>query len=88
MVDDLLSISKCWPESVRTNAFINSNSNMKRLQFGQSTCHKIHVGELRTGCPSLSIDKWKVKSVGKIKIDVPSIEDGYDGVHNIKDEEN
>ena len=88
MVDDLLSLSKCGLESVRTNAFINAKSNMKRFQFGESKCHKIHVGKKNTNCPSLWIDKWKVKPVDKVNIDVPSIEDVYDGVHNIDDEDN
>ena len=41
MIDDLLCVSKCGIKSVLMNAFINAKTNMKKLQFGESKCHKI-----------------------------------------------
>ena len=61
MVDDLLCISKCGMESVQMNGFINAKSNLKKLQFGVSKCHKMHVGKKSIVCPDLYVDKWELK---------------------------
>ena len=59
MVDDLLFISSCGLPSVEMNAYINTKTNLKKLQFGVTKCHKMHVGPrtdvvltsmLMTGC--------------------------------------
>ena len=44
MVDDLVCISQCGINSVKINAFLNVKTNPKKLQFGVSKCHKMHVG--------------------------------------------
>ena len=61
MVDDLVCISTCGLNSVKMNAFINSKTNIKKLQFGLSKCHKMHVGVSKAVCPDLDLDNWKVK---------------------------
>ena len=43
MIDDLGAIAKCGPQSVILNAIINAKINMKRLEFNQSKCVKLHV---------------------------------------------
>jgi hypothetical protein len=53
MMDDLVSVSKCGIDSVVMNAFLNSKSDVKKLQFGISKCHKLHVGKERKTCPDL-----------------------------------
>ena len=85
MVDDLLCISSCGIKSVLMNSFIKSKSNMKKLQFGEKKCHKIHVGCDHSICPSLSIDKWKVKNIKQMDISKSTLEDIYDGDHEIED---
>ena len=85
MVDDLLCISSCGIKSVLMNSFIKSKSNMKKLQFGEKKCHKIHVGCDHSICPSLSIDKWKVKNIKQMDISISTLEDIYDGDHEIED---
>ena len=41
MVDDLACITNCGIETVKTNAYINAKTNLKKLQFGPDKCHKI-----------------------------------------------
>ena len=61
MVDDLFGISKCGPESIALNSFINQEIEMKKLQFhtsnekGKSKCHKLHVGKKCKECPNLKV---------------------------------
>ena len=85
MVDDLLCISACGINSLLINSFINVKSNQKKLQFGESKCHKIHIGKNKAVCPDISIDKWKTKQIDTIEIDKPSVEDEHDGLHLIEE---
>ena len=51
MIDDLGAVAKCGPQSVIINAIINAKINMKRLEFNQSKCVKLHVcKDERKGC--------------------------------------
>ena len=63
MVDDLVAISHCGLDSVVMNAFLNSKSNVKKLQFGIQKCHKLHVGKEKKSCPDLYLDEWVVEVV-------------------------
>ena len=85
MVDDLLCVSSCGIKSVLMNSFISAKSNMKKLQFGETKCHKIHVGCDKSLCPSLSVDKWKVNQIDQIEIDQSNLEDIHDGYHVIEE---
>ena len=50
--DDLASIAYCGPQSVILNAVINAKVNMKKLEFNQSKCVKMHVSKAeRKKCP-------------------------------------
>ena len=84
MVDDLLCISSCGIDSVLMNSFIKAKTNIKKLQFGEDKCHRMHVGKDSTICPVLSIDKWKVKKKNELEANKPSIEDEHDGYHTIE----
>ena len=77
MVDDLVCVSKCGLDSVLINAYINAQTNMKKLQFGSSKCHKMHVGMKTCFCPDLNVQNWEVKVV----------EDMFTGEKVIVDEE-
>ena len=61
MVDDLLCISSCGLPSVEMNAYINAKTNLKKLQFGVTKCHKMHVGAKNSCCPDLYVDNWMLK---------------------------
>ena len=63
MVDDLVSISHCGLNSVVMNSFLNTKSNVKKLQLGISKCHKLHIGKEKKTCPDLYIDEWRVETV-------------------------
>ena len=45
MIDDLGAIAKCGPDSVILNAIINAKINMKRLEFNQTKCVKLHISK-------------------------------------------
>ena len=87
MVDDLLCISTCGIQSVLMNSFIKAKSIMKKLQFGVTKCHKIHVGGDTSICPPLSVDKWTVKETEQLETNQSSLEDVHDGYHLIEETE-
>ena len=61
MVDDALLVSECGYKSAMLNTFINTKTNIKKLQYGTAKCFKMHVGGkcIEEVCPDLSIDGWK-----------------------------
>ena len=63
MVDDLLCINKC---GVELNGYINAKTNTKKLQFGETKCHKMHVGLKNDTCPDLYVDTWKLGNEDEI----------------------
>ena len=83
MIDDLISVTKCRIESVKMNAFLNAKSSVKKLQFGMSKCHKLHVGQNKRTCPDLYLDEWKVKLVEEME--AVSLEDIQDNEHIVEE---
>ena len=69
MVDDLLAIAKCGPESNKVNVFINAEIDMKKLKFhvpgidGKSKCNKIHIGRRKMDCQGLQVHGCPMKEV-------------------------
>lgn len=61
MVDDELVISNCGNESVMSNAVMNTFIESKKLRFGESKCHKIHIGKPSVTCPELSVHGSKME---------------------------
>ena len=43
MVDDLACVTQSGVDSVEMNAFINTKTNIKKLQFGSDKCHQLHI---------------------------------------------
>ena len=43
MIDDLAVVGKCGPQSVIVNAVIDAKINMKKLEFNQTKCVKLHI---------------------------------------------
>ena len=68
MVDDLLIITECGYKATMANSFINTKSNLKKLQFGTEKCHKMHVGKKGQPeiCPDLFVDGWQLEEVTQI----------------------
>ena len=87
MVDDLLAISKCGIESVKTNAYLNIKTSLKKLQFGENKCKKMHIGPKNVTRPKLFIDKWKVKRVSELEPFIPTNSDIYDGDYELNETE-
>ena len=54
---DLASFSNCGPESIVTNAIINSKIESKKLEFGPSKCFNMHIGSDETACQELKVHK-------------------------------
>ena len=58
MIDDVLAISACGNDSVKTNAIIHSKVDTKQLKFGPSKCFKIHIGSKSVNtCPTLKVHR-------------------------------
>ena len=45
MIDDLATVTYCGSDSVTMNALINAKVSMKKLEFNQSKCVKLHVAK-------------------------------------------
>ena len=81
MVDDALLVSECGYKSAILNTFINTKTNMKKLQYGTAKCFKMHVGGkcIEEVCPDLFIDGWKLKKVEVVDTNNFTVEDEYTG---------
>ena len=54
---------------------------MKKLQFGSTKCHKMHVGDRTRYCPKLTVDNWEVKVVDDLFTGDKVLTDEYNGEH-------
>ena len=45
MIDDLATVAYCGPQSVIANALVNAEINIKKLEFNQSKCVKLHISK-------------------------------------------
>jgi hypothetical protein len=87
MVDDALAVSECGYKTNMLNSFINTKTNMKKLQYGVKKCFKMHVGKtcVKEICPDLYVDGWKLKEVSEVEAGQGKIEDDYDGQYEMKE---
>ena len=84
MIDDLACVSTCGIETIKANSYINAKSNMKKLQFGQDKCHKMHVGKKKIYCPDLFIDSWKMDQKVLFETKIDEENDVFEGDGRIK----
>ena len=63
------------------NSFLNTKTNVKKLQYGVKKCQKMHVGCQKSTCPDLYVDKWTLKKADKDLINIRNLEDTEDGTH-------
>ena len=61
MVDDTLGISECGVKTKLMNQFLNTQTNLMSLQFGNAKCVKMHIGKEcnKIICSDLTVDAWK-----------------------------
>ena len=78
MVDDLACVAQSGLDSVKMNSFINTKTNLKKLQFGTHKCLQLHIGSNDHLTPSLFIDNWKVKKVDEKLTGVENLVDVND----------
>ena len=69
MVDDALAITECGFKAAGMNSYLNTKTNIKKLQYGVDKCFKMHVGKYCNDviCPDLHVDGWKMDSVTDIE---------------------
>ena len=79
MIDDLLAVSECGLETVKTNAYLNAKTSIKKLQFGEQKCHRLHVGAKNHVCPDLFVDNWKMEKVDEFENGIRNLKDKFDG---------
>ena len=77
-------ISKCGLDSGLITGFINSKTNIKKLQFGEDKCNKMHVGRKQILCPNLFIDNWKVESSDSFTTGIAGMVDVHAGTSKIE----
>ena len=51
MVDDILAIQKCSPQSVQLNSVIRTFMELEKLTLSKTKCHKIHTRQSNRNCP-------------------------------------
>ena len=72
-------------DSALATSHLNTQTNLKRLQFGPQKCLKLHIGRKCRSCPELSIDTWKLeKSAEEIKSVVELVD--VEGLKHIMEE--
>ena len=62
---------------------------MKKLQFGESKCHKMHVGLACSVCPDLFVDKWELSDKNEIFTtveDIVNVESGESKLETVENE--
>ena len=69
------------------NAFLNTKTNMKKLQYGVQKCFKMHVGKtcIKEMCPDLEVDGWKLVTVSEVETGSWRQEEEFTGMQDMKD---
>ena len=82
MVDDALAVTECGYKSSMMNSYLNTKTNIKKLQYGTTKCFKMHVGKtcIPEVCPELFIDDWKIKEVNEVVTENYQYEEEHDGM--------
>ena len=87
MVDDALAITECGYEATMMNAYLNTKTNIKKLQYGVKKCYKMHVGKKWNPdiCPDLHVDGWKMETVTELETGLVEQNEEYAGIHKMKE---
>ena len=84
MVDDVIGIAECGSSTVELLTYLNTKTNLKKLQYGEDKCVQMHIGPKSKCCPKLSIDKWKVEQVKCASTGQFEISEDIIGKHQLK----
>ena len=78
MLDDVLALSSCGPESTQIQDFLNIKSGCKKLQYSTEKTYRMHIGRRRPEykCEQSFVDSWVV--------DRSSLTDKYSGAVKVK----
>ena len=79
MVDDLACVTKSGVDSAEMNAFIKTETNLKKLQFGPQKCHQLQIGNKEHLAADLFIDNWEVTKVSESETGVTNLMDSNSG---------
>ena len=79
MLDDLLAVSECGIDTVKTNAYFNAKTSVKKLQFGGQNCHKLHIGKNQHVCPDLFVDDWRMEKIDEFETGIRNLKDVFNG---------
>ena len=55
MVDDILGVKKCSPQSQQLNTVVNTFIECEKLTLSKQKCHKLHIGKEDRNCPDLLV---------------------------------
>ena len=55
MVDDILAVTNCSPQSTQVNNVVNTFMELEKLKLSETKCHKLHIGGERRTCPDLKV---------------------------------
>ena len=61
MVDDILGIQNCSPQSLQLNTAINTFMENEKLTLSKTKCHNLHIGKSRRNCPTLAVHDVSMK---------------------------
>ena len=56
MVDDILAVQKCSPQSVQVNTVVNTFMQLEKLTLSKTKCHNIHMGKYKSACQNLQVN--------------------------------
>ena len=85
MIDDVVAKTDSGLDSVKMNSYLNTKTNLKKLQYGVDKCQKLHVGCARSTCPDLYADEWKLQKVKKSVLNIRNLIDVEDGIHQMEE---
>ena len=85
MVDDVIAVTECGYKSSMMNAFLNTKTNIKKLQYGVKKCFKMHVGRTcnKEVCPDLYVDGWEIAKVKEVETGVIKVKEVNTGEHEM-----
>ena len=81
MVDDTIGISNCGLDSVLMTAHLNAQTNIRKLQFGEDKCHKLHIGANTNLCCDNFVHTWYLERKGEDISSVIELVDKEGGKH-------
>ena len=87
MVDDALAVTECGYKADMMNAFLNTKTNIKKLQYGVKKYFNMHIGKkcIAEICPNLQVDGWTMKNVKEVETGRNRLKEEYAGSHVMQD---